>query len=260
MYIRITTINTLVNLGRASVIEIDDDDNVTNHLSLFFCCVFVKKKMHPLMCSKKICLVQLSFIRDSSDGTIFAKRVRICGFPLPIDNPSTAYVKEVNYPYPQQMRRTHQQTSIRNSPLQFANLSFPRIDLDLATSLEKFEYIIASNQESAEFISYFVKPSAVVINIENSVQQNYSNNETPDNDTNDQINGHTACEDPHNPTDNRGGSNTSNFSTTFGFVPTSAAIHQSPMPPQQQQHSTNYGGQNIKNPHIQSYISSTYVQ
>lgn len=241
--------------------------------------------------NKKICLVQLSFIRHSSDGTIFAKRVRICGFPLPIDNPSTAYVKEVNYPYPQEMRRTLQQNSIRNSPLQFANLSFPRIDLDLATSLEKFEYIIASNQECAEFISYFVKPSAKVINIENSIhsmngytadttdigyQTTTSDNSNNANNNNGNTNFFGLDEDMR---DIQLGSNTANFSTTFGFVPSSPAQkttsqqhqqHQQsgisysttapPSTQHQQQQSSNYGGQNIKNPQIQSYISSTYVQ
>lgn len=208
-------------------------------------------------CSKKICLVQLSFIRDSSDGTIFAKRVRICGFPMSIDNPSTAYVKEVNYPYPQEMRRTLQQSSIINSPLQFANLSFPRIDLDLATSLEKFEYIITSNQECAEFISYFVKPSATVINIENTIQS--MSRDTTDNDHNI-----FTMDDIQN-RDIPLTSNTTNFSTTLGFVPTSPLTgvpqqNQTQNHHPQQQQSINYGGQNIKNPHIQSYISSTYLQ
>lgn len=230
--------------------------------------------------SKKICLVQLSFLRHSSDGTIFAKRVRICGFPLPIDNPSIAYVKEVNYPYPQEMRRTFQQNSINNSPLQFANLSFPRIDLDLATSLEKFEYIVASNQECAEFISYFVKPTATVINIERSINSVNGCTDTTDGGCQSGTgnnNSNIFGSDDAMQID----SNIANFSTTFGFTPSSPTQHQqqpqqqqqrqqsggtySSAPPaqqhqQQQQLSSNYGGQNIKNPHIQSYISSTYVQ
>lgn len=120
--------------------------------------------------TKKVCLVQLNFDCDSSDGTIFTKKVRICGFPLPIDNPSTAYVKEINYPHPHNLKRTGSNQNNTCSKRQFANLSYPRIDLDLANSLDKFDYIIVNNSESAEFISYYIKTTTTVINIEEAVQ------------------------------------------------------------------------------------------
>lgn len=101
--------------------------------------------------SKKVCIVQLSFDCDSSDSVIFTKKVRICGFPMSIENPSTAYVKEINYPHPHNLKRVPHHN--RSASLQFANLSYPRIDLDLANSLDKFDYIVVNNSESAELYS-----------------------------------------------------------------------------------------------------------
>lgn len=134
----------------------------------------------------KICLVQLSFEQDSVEGTLFCKKVRICGFPLGIESVSNGYIKQISYPHlsnshgsrtssaPTNLaslatRKCGGSANFQRQTVRFANLSYPRIDLDLARSLERFTVIVVPNQHSSDFISYYVNANTVIINIENSL-------------------------------------------------------------------------------------------
>lgn len=121
--------------------------------------------------SKKSCLVQLSLVYCVSDKSIFTKKVRICGFPSADISSSVAYVKEINYP-PQKSVTGIARVFNR----QLTDLSHPRIDLDLAKSLEKFDYVIVGNSNTSDFICSYIKPTAVIINIDNVVDNNQPSN------------------------------------------------------------------------------------
>lgn len=143
--------------------------------------------------SDKICLVQLSFEQDSVEGTLFCKKVRICGFPFGIDSVSTGYIKEINFPIiTNQSSRTRPaptnlaslatrkcggSANFQRQAIQFANLTYPRIDLDLARSLERFTTVVVNDQNSSDFLSHYVTPNAVIINIENSLAAMMVNSE-----------------------------------------------------------------------------------
>lgn len=115
--------------------------------------------------SKKVCLVQLTLVCGGAlNGSVFSKKVRICGFPLPGSASSVAYVKEINYP-PQQSTLENR-PNCRLSRRLLTDLSYPHIDLDLAKSLEKFDYIIVNNADTAEFIYHYIKQTAIIIDVD----------------------------------------------------------------------------------------------
>lgn len=120
--------------------------------------------------SKKSCLVQLSLVYCASDKSIFTKKVRICGFPSSDISSSVAYVKEINYPPQKSTTGAMHLNRVFNRPL--TDLSYPRIDLDLAKSLEKFDYVIVGNSDTSDFIYNYIKPTAVIINIDNVADNN----------------------------------------------------------------------------------------
>lgn len=143
---------------------------------------------------EKICLVQLSFEQDSIEGFLFCTKVRICGFPHPIDSVSTSFTKEIVFPHltnhhgspnssaPTNLaslatRKCGGSANFQRQPVRFANLSFPRIDLDLARSLERFSTIVVGDQKSSDFLAYYITANAVIINIENSLTAMMGNSE-----------------------------------------------------------------------------------
>lgn len=221
--------------------------------------------------NEKICLVQLSFDQDAVDGTLFAKKVRICGFPLGIESVSTAYVKEICYPHLSNnasrsptsattlaslaTRKCGGSANFQRQTVRFANLSYPRIDLDLARSLERFSVIVVSNQQSSDFISYYVNASAIIINIEQSLTvmmsgaggvggggsescvQNQQSYQTINNNNIDTRDSHTVRiqidEPPYNDAGYRCKNNNSSSSTT-------ATTNSYPQPVNHRQHYHNH--------------------
>jgi hypothetical protein len=126
--------------------------------------------------SKKVCLVQLSLVYGGVlDRSVFSKKVRICGFPLSDNASSVAYVKEINYP-PQQATLSDNRQSCRLNHRLLADLLYPHIDLDLAKSLEKFDYIIVNNADTAAFIHHYIKQATIIINIDAVVGSTPQNN------------------------------------------------------------------------------------
>lgn len=93
------------------------------------------------MSAAKTCLLQAGY--GFPDNPYQPKTIRICGFIHPVESTAaTAFVKEINY---------------SENDIQL------KTDSDLVKTLEKFDCVIVADIQTAEFISFHVKPTTQLV-------------------------------------------------------------------------------------------------